>query len=48
MAASTHKYDLFMAYCQGQMSLETQYPKADIQLMETRFAQLKCVSYSSS
>lgn len=46
MAGSTHEYDLFMAYCQGQTSLGTWYLRACIQLMGTVFAQLKCVSYS--
>lgn len=47
MAESTQEYDLFMAYCQGQMLLET-YLRADIQVMENGFAQLKFVLYSPS
>lgn len=43
MAASTHECDLFMAYCQGQMSLRTWYLTAGIQLIGTEFAQLKCL-----
>lgn len=39
MAASIYDYDFFIPYGQGQMSLETQYLSADIQLMETGFAQ---------
>lgn len=48
MAASTHEYGLFMTYCEGQMSLETYYLRADTHLMKTGFVQFKCVSHSCS